>query len=143
MKIYFTRHGQVLPTEFIGTVDFPKGDIPLSELGKRQAVCLGQEMVSRGFSGVIYSSPYDRTATTANIIAEGCGANVYVDSALREKIFVEAEAKLFHGLTAQQLKDRFPHVARDAQLEYPWWTTGVDTIADMAERVIGFSDSLL
>ena len=33
MKIYFTRHGQVCPKDFVGSVDFPTGDIPLSELG--------------------------------------------------------------------------------------------------------------
>lgn len=45
MKIHITRHGQVIPKEFIGTVDFPKGDVPLSEKGKQQATCLGKELL--------------------------------------------------------------------------------------------------
>lgn len=143
MKLYFTRHGQVLPKEFVGTVDFPKGDIPLSELGKKQAVCAGRELARLGFHGKIYSSPYSRTLTTADLIAERCGVEFFMNEKLREKIFVEKDALEFRGLTEAQIKVRFANAAKDAGLVYPWWTTQVDDIGDIADRVGTFWDSVI
>lgn len=143
MKIYITRHGQVLPKEFIGTVDFPKGDVPLSEKGKQQAICLGKELLARNFKGIIISSPYNRTMTTANLAAKECGAPVYMDGALREMVFKEESAAVFKGMTIEELKARFNEVASDAKLEYPWWTTKPDTLEMIAARLEDFWEKIL
>ena len=136
MKIYLTRHGQVLPAEFFESVDNPTGDIPLSPLGEKQAVCLGEELKRRGFCGPILFSPYLRTATTANIAAEVCGAKTYPEPVLREKVYSEEEMNRFCGQTLAQLKARFAAVAEDAALDHPWWTTQVeDDLASVAARV--------
>ena len=70
MKLYVTRHGQVCPNDFTKSVDFPTGDIPLSEKGQAQAACLGEELkpeydgafaIIDGFSGKIYIDPDEET----------------------------------------------------------------------------------
>ena len=66
MKIYLTRHGQVLSKEFYGNVQYPVGDMPLTSLGREQAAYLGAYMKHLGFKGTIYSSPYARALETAH-----------------------------------------------------------------------------
>ena len=60
MKIYLTRHGQVATKQFVGNVQYPVGDMPLTPLGREQAAYLGAYMKHLGFTGRIYSSPYRR-----------------------------------------------------------------------------------
>ncbi|MBQ7032435.1 MAG: histidine phosphatase family protein [Clostridia bacterium] len=143
MKIYITRHGQVAPKLFVGSVDYPTGDIPLTELGQSQAVCLGKELKKRGFSGKILSSPYRRTMMTANLAADGCDAPIYPDGALREMFFSDEAGEAFIGMDLDTLRTLFPHVAPDAELPHPWWTTQADTRPDLIARLAVFWDGVL
>lgn len=143
MKIYITRHGQVTPKVFENSVDYPTGDIPLTDIGQAQATCLGKELKARNFKGRIISSPYRRTMMTANLAAAECGAPVYVDGALREMFFSEESANAFDGMNLETLKTLFPYVAEDAVLPYPWWTTKVDVLEDITERLKAFWKPIL
>ena len=143
MKLYITRHGQVTPKLFEGSVDFPTGDIPLSETGQAQATCLGRELRARGFSGRIISSPYRRTMMTANLAADECGASIYPDGALREMFFSDEAGEAFSGMTIDALQDLFPHIAPDATLSYPWWTTEKDALPLLATRLSDFWEPIL
>jgi len=68
MIIHITRHGQVDPPALAKgeDPDYPRGDAPISDLGRTQARLLGQRLRELGFSGVIHSSPYRRTIETAH-----------------------------------------------------------------------------
>ncbi len=143
MKIYITRHGQVAPKLFAGSVDFPTGDIPLTETGEQQAACLGKALRAEGFSGRILCSPYRRTMMTANIAADECGAAIYPDGALREMFFSDEAGEAFIGMTLPQLQALFPHIAPDTVLSHPWWTTTADTLPVLAERLAAFWDDVL
>lgn len=143
MKIYITRHGQVCPNDFFGSTDYPCGDIPLSELGIKQADRLGAKLKELGFKGKIFSSPYRRTMMTATEVSKHCDAKVYPDGALREMFFSKEAAKDFAGMTLAQLKDIFYSIPNDAFLEYPWWTVDVDTNEIIVKRLTVFLDSLL
>ncbi len=143
MKIYITRHGQVCPKQFEGSVDYPTGDIPLSEIGQKQAKFLGEELIKRNFSGPILSSPYRRTMMTACIAAEVCGAPVYPNGALREMFFSDEAGKAFIGMNLEQLQQLFPSVAQDSSLPFPWWTTNKDEWPDLIERLRVFWDAVL
>ncbi len=143
MKIYITRHGQVTPKLFEGSVDYPTGDIPLSETGQTQASCLGRELRARGFSGRIISSPYRRTMMTANLAADECSAPVYPDGALREMFFSSEAGEAFSGMTIKDLTELFPHISPDAVLPYPWWTTEADALSSLAERLANFWEPIL
>jgi len=143
MKIYITRHGQVTPKVYENSVDYPTGDIPLTSLGQEQAICLGKELRARNFKGRIISSPYRRTMMTADLAANECGAPVYADGALREMFFSEENANAFNGMDIETLKLNFSHVAKDAILPYPWWTTCVDEQLDIIARLKSFWATLL
>lgn len=143
MKIYITRHGQVCPTEFFGSADFPMFDIPLSKLGQKQAECLAAFLKEKDFKGKIFSSPYRRTMMTADAVAKACGLPISPVQALREIIKTDESAKEFEGMTLKQLKTEFPTVAEDATLLYPWWNEFKDTREAVIKRVSDFWESLL
>jgi len=135
MKIYITRHGQVCPTEYFGNADFPMFDIPLSELGQKQAECIAKVLKSRDFKGKIYSSPYRRTMMTAEAIGKACNLPVFPEQALREILKTDEGAKEFEGMTMEQLKQEFSTVPENAMLSYPWWKACKDTKETVIERV--------
>ena len=143
MKIYITRHGQVCPEQFFGSVDFPTGDIPLSEKGQIQAKYLGMELKRLGFKGPIFSSPYRRTMMTSDIAAKECGAKVYPDGELREMFFSDEAAQEFAGMNIEKIKEEFLTVAEDAELPYPWWTKAMDNKEIIAKRLKAFWDKYI
>jgi broad specificity phosphatase PhoE/ribonuclease HI len=83
------RHGQTpLSAErrFAG-----RGDIPLTETGRRQAAAAAARLAARGGIDVIVSSPLRRTRRTAEAAAEATGAPIVVDDGKWEGLsFAEA-----------------------------------------------------
>ena len=119
---YITRHGQVEDYRKPEANHlYPPGDIPLSDLGRKQARLLGERLKTMGFSGRIISSPYDRTLETSNIIAKILGVKVTPFALVREKILSQRHADGFVGLTLEQIREKFDCIDEDAELEYPWW----------------------
>lgn len=135
MKIYLTRHGQVLPKAFYGNAQYPSGDMPLSELGREQAAYLGAYMKHLGFKGTIYSSPYARALETAQVIADYTGSVIIPWAPMREIVRNKEHMEEFVGMTLEQIKEQYPSVAPDAELAYPWWTTELESNDDMVVRV--------
>lgn len=147
MRIYLTRHGQVRPAGFWrpgdsladaffnGDPSFPKGEPSISQLGRRQAVLVANELIRRGFHGPIYSSPYIRTMQTAQLIAERTGSLIYPMGFLREFMFSAERGAVFQGSDIETLRGLFPNVAPDAVLPMPWWTPYKDEVAPMRARV--------
>jgi probable phosphoglycerate mutase len=65
-------------------------DVPLSDIGERQAAALGAWFAEQPESDrptVILASPYARAHRTAQIVGEAIGGAVLVDERLREKEF--------------------------------------------------------
>lgn len=143
MKIYITRHGQVCPKLYEGSVDYPTGDIPLTEIGQKQAHFLGEELFKRNFSGCILSSPYRRTMMTASIASEVCHAPVYPNGALREMFFSDEAGEAFIGMNLEQLRQNFSTIAPDSSLPFPWWTTNKDELPSLMDRLSLFWDAVL
>ena len=135
MKIYITRHGQVLPQKFYLDVQFPAGDESISALGKEQAKYLGEHLKSIGFNGKIYSSPYIRTLETAEIIASYTGSEIIPWAPVREIMRDKEELKEFKGLTLLEIKERFKFIKKDSSLSYPWWSQTLETVEDVKVRV--------
>jgi len=144
MIIYLTRHGQPMPF-----VDRPEGcreDPPLSALGRAQARRLGERLVALGFRGAIYASPYRRTAETADVIAATLGTVFHPAPDIRETVVYRGSGLTidgFIGMTLAQLRERFPQLAPDARLPYPWWTREAETAEAVEARVCPFLDHLL
>ncbi len=144
MIIYLTRHGQPMP--FVDRPDGCREDPPLSALGRVQARRLGERLVALGFRGDVYTSPYRRTAETADVIAAVLGTVFYPEPAIRETVVQrgnELTIDGFVGMTLAQLRERFPQLAPDARLPYPWWTCEVETTGAIVARVQPFLERLL
>ena len=145
MRIFVTRHGQVATTaEYInGDVGLPKGEVPLSEMGRQQSTLLGKAMIKEKFQGVIYASPLLRTMETAELIAQETGSLIYPTPWMHE-IFSDAESlEEYEGCNLEQLREYFPHIAPDATLEYPWWPKQVENHEDVRQRVVAGIEELL
>lgn len=145
MKLYITRHGQVgVNAEYLnGNAFLPRGEMNLSDLGRAQAAMLGKFLAKRGFSGKILSSPLWRTMETAEAIAAETGS-VIVPTPFMHEIFNDQEIlDAYRGLTIEELKERYPHTAKDATIEYPWWPKQTETGKDVLARVSAGIDALL
>lgn len=136
MKIYVTRHGQVAPdTEYLGDENHPKGDAPLSSLGRRQAELLGERLALEGFSGRIYSSPFIRTMETADIVAKKVGSTVIPTPFLHEIFRSSGMVDGFVGRSLDELKSLFSSIDDSATLSSRWWVDTAETNEDARRRV--------
>lgn len=138
MIIHVTRHGQVDQA-----TDHPVGDPYLSEVGREQARLLGVRLEALGFSGSIHSSPYFRTVETAQIVAEVVDVDVIPAAEVREYVIREGQVDGFRGATAEDLSDRYSRVGGKVELDYPWWTSEIETHEDIEARVAPLIDTVV
>ena len=139
MIVYIARHGQPrLSSNWEADPEFPRGDPPLSPLGRAQARLLGARLRERRFRGTIFSSPYYRTAETANLMAQELGMVFYPEGAIREVVKNSAKMVGFCGLSLDTLGSTFGNMGRDAVLAYPWWTDAAETPDMVLARVRPF-----
>jgi broad specificity phosphatase PhoE len=146
MELLLVRHGESTANvareraEAAGAevidVEARDADVPLSELGRRQALALGACVAQRRdlrFDAV-WSSPYARAAQTATGILDGAGAAmpVRVDERLRDK-----ELGVLDTLTVLGVRNRFP--GEDARRrflgKFYYRAPGGESWADVALRV--------
>jgi broad specificity phosphatase PhoE len=88
-------------------------DVPLSPLGKRQAIALGEWLADAdgGPPTVVLASPYVRARTTAELAIEAAGLNAHdvhlvIDERLREREF-----GVLDRLTKLGIQQRYPEQA--------------------------------
>lgn len=145
MKIYITRHGQVgINAEYInGNAALPRGEMNLSALGKEQATMLGKFLTKRNFHGKILASPLWRAMETAEAIAAETGSVILPTPWIHEIFMDEELLNAYRGSTIEQLKAWYPHVPKDAEIDYPWWPEKVESSADVMARVSAGIDALL
>ena len=144
MIIRFARHGQPalagMPKG--ANHELPPEDYQLSPLGIQQAHCLGKHLKNEGFHGLIISSPYARTAQTADAVAEECGLHFYLEPRLQEMRFYPEPP--CPGMTLEELKRLYPRTAPDATLAWPWITPGgVEELTSVRKRVDKYVEELL
>lgn len=135
MKIYITRHGQVVTRGIDGDVQYPVGDPYLSELGRQQATRLGKWLKHLGFSGKLYTSPYARALETAQCIAEQTGSLIVPWAPMREIVKKKESILEFTGMTLEQIREKYTHIDPEAALPYPWWTLEEESTEDVIARV--------
>jgi broad specificity phosphatase PhoE len=134
-KIYLVRHGQ--SEDNADGILGGRRDAGLTELGRRQAEHIAQELVGREID-VIYSSPLKRAYETARIIAERLGiADIETDERLMERDFgiltghpyADVE-KLAHGMVFVDKVGYFQEA------------DGAETFPDVLARAQEFVDEL-
>jgi ribonuclease H / adenosylcobalamin/alpha-ribazole phosphatase len=130
------RHGQTaLSAErrFAG-----RGDIPLTELGVRQAAAAASRLAGRGGIDLVLSSPLIRARTTAEAVVSQAGAPLTVEDDLAETDFGSWEGMSF-GEVSQQWPDEMAAWLADAEAAPP----GGESFAAVGRRVDAALDRLL
>jgi ribonuclease H / adenosylcobalamin/alpha-ribazole phosphatase len=130
------RHGQTalsVERRFAG-----RGDVPLTETGRRQAAAAGSALAARGSVELIVTSPLGRARRTAEAVAERTGAGLLVDDGLAETDFGEWEGLSFAEVGAQWPAELAAWLA-DAEVPPP----GGESFAAVAARVDAALDRLL
>jgi probable phosphoglycerate mutase len=130
------RHGETalsVERRFAG-----RGDIPLSDTGRRQAAAAAARLGARGGIDVIVSSPLSRTRRTAEAVAETTGAPLVVEDDLVEADFGEWESLSFAEAGARNPGEMKAWLA-GADAAPP----GGESFADAGRRVLGALDRLL
>jgi probable phosphoglycerate mutase len=129
------RHGQTgFSTErrFAG-----RGDIPLTDTGRRQAAAAADRLAVRGIDAIV-TSPLQRARRTAEAVAAVTGAPLAVDDGLIEADFGKWEGLTF-GEAAQRWPDEMSAWLASADVAPP----GGESLADAARRVLAAMDRLL
>ncbi len=127
--LLLARHGQTLSNavrRFQGT-----HDVPLSELGARQAEALGRALRGRRISAV-YTSPLERARRTAEIAAGGLGLPLNAVHDLRELSLGEWEGLTVEEVSAQP-GDPYARWVRDPVACVP---PGGEPLSEVQARVV-------
>ena len=136
-RILAIRHGETawnVDTRLQGHLD-----IPLNEVGLRQAQHLAQTLVQRETIDAIYASDLSRANSTAQAIAQAMGQTVTVHAGLRERHF-----GAFQGRTYAQIETELPEHAWHWRKRTPDWAPpgGGESLIVLRERVIQTVEAL-
>jgi ribonuclease H / adenosylcobalamin/alpha-ribazole phosphatase len=115
-----------------------RGDIPLTDDGRRQAAAAAARLRERGGIDVIVTSPLRRARRTAEAVAEASGAPLVVDDDLAEADFGAWEGLSFAEASAKSPEEMTAWLA-SADAAPP----GGESFADVARRVLRALDRLL
>jgi ribonuclease H / adenosylcobalamin/alpha-ribazole phosphatase len=130
------RHGQTalsVERRFAG-----RGDVPLTDVGERQAAAAAARLAARGGIDLVVSSPLVRAYRTAQEVAEASGAVLLADADLAETDFGDWE-----GLTFAEVMARWPEEMAAWMASVDAAPPGGESLADAARRALGALDRLL
>ncbi len=127
-KLILVRHGQ---SEANGSGRFAwQSDIPLSDLGKKQAELLKEYLLEQYRIDAIYSSDLSRAYDTVLPFSNAVGLPIRTDRALREM-----DGGLWDGATFEEISRRYPEDSM------AWRTdpaharcTGGETLSELRQR---------
>jgi len=130
-RILAIRHGETawnVDTRLQGHLD-----IPLNDVGLRQAEHLARSLVQRDAIDAIYASDLSRAHTTANAIARAMGKTVNTHAGLRERHF-----GAFQGRTFAEIEIELPDHAWHWRKRTPDWTPpdGGESLLVLRERIV-------
>ena len=119
-------------------------DVPLSELGRRQAAALGRwtsQQPAEQQPTVVWSSPYVRARQSAEIALETAGLDVpvVVDERLREREFGVLDGLTRKGITAQYPEESERRAAIGKFYHRP---PGGESWVDVAQRLRAVLDEI-
>ncbi len=136
-RILAIRHGETawnVDTRLQGHLD-----IPLNDVGLRQAQHLAQALVQRDAIDAIYASDLSRAHTTAQAIAKAMGQTVTAHPGLRERHF-----GAFQGRTYAEIEAELPDHAWHWRKRTSDWTPpdGGESLIALRERIVATVDEL-
>jgi broad specificity phosphatase PhoE len=130
------RHGQTalsVERRFAG-----RGDIPLTDIGLRQAAAAAARLAARSDIDLVICSPLSRTRRTAEAVAAATGAALLVDDDLAETDFGDWE-----GLTFAEVLGRWPDEMSAWMASVDKAPPGGESLADAARRALAALDRML
>lgn len=132
MIIHLIRHGQTEHNR--SGLTLGRADVPLNELGRRQAAALGAKFADHPL-GAIYSSPLSRTYDTARAIAGERDIPLYARDELLEMDVGETES-----ITFAELRERYPEFLLQWGSDSPEEARmpGGESLLDVAARLEPF-----
>ena len=130
-RILAIRHGETawnVDTRLQGHLD-----IPLNDVGLRQAQHLARSLVQRDAIDAIYASDLSRAHTTAYAIAQAMGKTVNTHAGLRERHF-----GAFQGRTFSEIETELPDHAWHWRKRTPDWTPpdGGESLLVLRDRIV-------
>jgi probable phosphoglycerate mutase len=136
-RILAIRHGETawnVDTRLQGHLD-----IPLNEVGLRQAQHLARSLAERDVIHAIYASDLSRAHVTAQALAELIGQNVTTHVGLRERHF-----GAFQGRTYADIEVGLPEHAWHWRKRTPDWAPpgGGESLLALRERIVATVDEL-
>jgi probable phosphoglycerate mutase len=136
-RIIAVRHGETawnVDTRIQGHLD-----IPLNEVGLRQARHLAEALAQRDAIDAVYASDLSRAHTTASAIAQAMGQSVTAHPGLRERHF-----GAFQGRTFAEIEAELPGDAWHWRKRTPEWAPpgGGESLIVLRERILNTVDAL-
>ncbi|MGZ9063488.1 MAG: histidine phosphatase family protein, partial [Allosphingosinicella sp.] len=156
-KLWIVRHGQSAGNvardaadaagHSIIDLDVRDVDVPLSELGHRQADALGHwfaALPEEERPEVVLTSPYVRARQTAEAICAAGGSVPGAKAPLQDERLREREFGLIDRLTSRGLEELYPEQAkvRAALGKFYYRPPGGESWVDVALRIRSLRDSL-
>jgi ribonuclease H / adenosylcobalamin/alpha-ribazole phosphatase len=123
------RHGQTpnsVQKRYAGV-----SDVPLTEVGVKQAAAAGQRLASAGITAIV-TSPLRRAVRTAEEVAAASGAPVEADEGFRE-----ADFGAWDGLTFAEVRERWPAELTAWLADPAVAPPGGESFLDVSARVSG------
>ena len=156
-RLWIVRHGQsagnvaqaAADEAGLAVIDIPVRDmdVPLSDLGHRQAAALGDwfaRMPEEERPEVVLSSPYVRARETAEAICRAGGVAGDVERLLIDERLREREFGIFDRLTALGIREKHPEQAEHRALLGKFYhrPPGGESWADVILRVRSALDTI-
>jgi probable phosphoglycerate mutase len=114
-------------------------DIPLNDVGRRQAQHLARSLVECDAIDAVYASDLSRAHNTAQAIAQALGKTVITHTGLRERHF-----GAFQGRTFAEIEAELPDHAWHWRKRTPDWTppNGGESLLVLRERIVNTVNEL-
>jgi 2,3-bisphosphoglycerate-dependent phosphoglycerate mutase len=156
-KLWIVRHGQsagnvardAAHAAGLDMIDIALRDVdvPLSELGQRQATALGHwfaAMPENKRPEVVLASPYVRARQTARAICEAGGVAESARQPIVDERLREREFGIFDRLTTAGIRSKFPELAEHRALLGKFYhrAPGGESWADVILRLRGALDTI-
>jgi broad specificity phosphatase PhoE len=136
-RLFLVRHGQT--DSNLRGLTLGRADVPLNELGRKQAQCLAAALVNEQLAA-IYTSPLIRTVETARPIASAHDLEVQ-----HEYPLIEMDIGEMDGLSFAEVRERYPDfletwVSEDGPMER---MPGGESLLDVQQRAVEALDMIV
>lgn len=138
MKIFVTRHGQT-KWNALGKLQ-GRQDIELNEIGKKQALIVGEKIKNEEID-IIITSPLKRAKETAEIINKKLNVEIVEDNRLIERCYGD-----FEGITKEELKEikiQYPEIDEACNYSKNLDVFNMETMQDLCTRIYECLDEII